>query len=382
MFSPYSSTMSAFDFIKLPLQTIREFLAGYSIELKETIFPHIYLVKFTDTTNVNDPVICRLKGLIFNHETGKIVSMTYPVMIDVKEGIDIKDVTKLPYTVQEALDGTLLRYSYFDEREQWMLSTINKEDASDAYWLSKESFLEQFNSVDVKIDTSSFDQKHVHLFILRHPHNINVVVCDKASIYHVATYDRTTQLEIECDLGVPKPPTLDITADQLPQLASAAAGKPVKSAGYLLVVSDEKNITHRYRFEAANYTVAKKLRGNGNNIDFLMLNLWQTSQLSEFHKYYPMYIKQWEKLYERFTQLTRKLFKEYGMKHKQHIFTRVHPRHASFMIELHQKLYLEILRPKSKTLDLQNIGAYLTKQPTAKLLYLLNYIYDEQLPTV
>lgn len=369
--------MSAFDFIKLSLPTIREFLDKYAIELKETVYPDTYLIKFTSVTDVNDPVICRLKGLIFNHAKGTIVSMTYPVAIEVNSSTDLKSVSEGTYDVQQALDGTLLRYSWFNDEKKWQLSTINKENASEAFWLSNESFAQQFESIDdIKLDVDSFDKKHVHLFVMCHPHNINVVAHEKAHVYHVATYDRELQLEIEHDLCIPKPNKLPLKVEQLRQLAAEAADKPVKSAGYMVVHKRSDGVIYRYRFEAANYTAAKKLRGNDNNIDYLLLRLWQNSQLTEFHTYYPMYVKRWNDLYERFTELTRKLYREYGLKHKQHRFVHVHPRHAGFIIELHTKLFLEQLRPQGQTVNLPTIGAYLTKQPTAKLLYLLNYIYD------
>lgn len=372
-----SASASVFDFIKLPIAEIEEYLAKLGIELKPTIWADTYLVKFTEITVVNDPEVCRLKGLIFNHTTGQILSMTYPVAIDCHEVSDMKYFQSQPYKLEDAIDGTLMRYAYFPELKQWVLSTVNKEDASDAYWLSQKSFKEQFDEIpDLKLDTTKFDTNHVHLFVMCHPDNINVVAHTKPIVYHTTTYDRTSMTEIECDLGLSKPITRDVPLELIPKITRDDLQLPITSAG-IVVVQTHNGITYRYRFEAGGYTMAKKLRGNSNNIDYLLLDLWKNSQLHDFFKYYPMYQSRWQALYHRFTALTRQFFNAYGLKHKQHVFVNLHPRHVKFMGLLHQDLYLKRLRPQRKTVSLPDIGAYMTQQPTANLLYLLNYIYDQ-----
>ena len=377
--------MSAFDFIRQPLETIRSYLREKNCELVPSKHQDVYLVKFTPQTNVRDPLINPIKGLIFNHATGQIISMTYPVPIEFKD-LSIEDqkqaidsIDKSLYTVHEAMDGTLFRYAYFPEQKQWILSTNNKEDADNAFWMNGISLAKQFHSVKtVKIDYESFDKNHVHLFILCHPLNVIVVNHEESKIYHVATYDRTTMKEIDHDLGIPKPPLLDSTVRQIERKIQEAQEKPVTSAGYIItIMNGEKGL--RYRFENVNYTYAKQLRGNSNNLNFTMLSLYASNgeaAINEFLQYYPIYKGEYTALITRINKLTAKFYQEYGRRYKDHQTIKVHPRHHSFLEMIHQILFKDTLKAIGKTVQYEDIRKFVMNQPPAKLLFLLNYEFD------
>ena len=198
--------MSAFSLIQRPLSEIKSVLQEHRAELKDTPFNDTYIIKFFPDAKVNDPMINSLKGLIFNHTTGQIYSMTYPVPLEVKD-LPLTEqqqlMSQLDHShcvVQEALDGTLFRYAYIEG--QWVLSTNNKVDANRAFWMNGISLADQFHSVkDVKLDTTQFNQDYVYLFVMCHPLNVIVVNHEDARIYHVTTYDRTTRLEVDSDLS-------------------------------------------------------------------------------------------------------------------------------------------------------------------------------------
>lgn len=129
-------------------------LEKFSAELRPTVWPDVYLIKChsetkpttQQTVTADEPIINPLRGLIFNHRTGQIYSLTFPVPIEVKDlPIDqqkslLTKIAKNPYIVQEVLDGTLLRLTYIEEAHSWILSTNSKEDARQAYWMNGQSF--------------------------------------------------------------------------------------------------------------------------------------------------------------------------------------------------------------------------------------------------
>lgn len=377
-------TMSAFDLITKPIPEITDFLKAHNIELKKTKYEDVYLIKFTPLTDVSHPAVNQIKGLIFNHRTGEIISMTHPVPIEIKDLESEKQeklfqlLEKNQYTVTQVPDGTLLRYSYLPESEQWIISTNSKEDASEAFWMNNVSLIQQFESANNgKINTNNLNKNYIYMFVLCHPLNVIVVNHQKPEIYHVATYDKKTLTQIDCDLGIPKPKKYDYTIQQIVDLTRQSVNKPVESAGFM-VISESFGIHFRYRFENANYTRARQLRGDSNNIDYILLNISQqgVDAIQEFFEYYPIYISLYNHLLLRVNQLIDKLYREYGLRYKKKSNIRVHPRHHKFLGLIHQNLYIGTLQPMGKTVQFRDIDKFVRNQPTAKLLYLLNYIYD------
>jgi len=393
------STVSAFELIKKTVQEIREFLAEFSAELRETKFPNTFLIKFSQDTKVRNPMINHLKGLIFNHQTSQICSLTYPVPLEVKElpleeqEEIVKEISQCEYNVQEALDGTLLRLSYMGDDfpvqeselgscpQGWLLSTNGKEDARQAFWMNGHSFFDQFWSTSPKIDKDVLNKDCVYLFLLCHPLNVIVVNHLNAKIYHVATYDRTTMKElVECQIGVEQPTTLELTVEEVQKKILESRDKPVASAGYMVTRKpDSNNMVHRYRFENFNYTKARDLRGDSNNVSFMLLGLIldkDQTKLDDFLQYYPIYQTDINSLQKRLVSLVAKFYREYGLRYKEHSNIFVHPRHHRFLNEIHNQIYLGLLKEQKRTVQYTDILNFVKDLPTAKVLYLLNYIYD------
>jgi len=381
--------MSAFSvesIIRKPVTEIREFLASFSAELRETHIPNTYLIKFNQETKVGHPEINHLRGLIFNHVNSQVYSLTYPVPIEVKDlpqadqDLLIRDLKTSEYQVQEALDGTLLRLSYIDDQIGWLLSTNGKADARDAFWMNGCSFADQFWSARPEINFDTLNQNYVYLFLLCHPLNVIVVNHKDAHVYHVATYDRKTLREIDCHLGIQQPQSFQITINDVIERIHDAKDKPVVTAGYMVVRKpDDRGVVIRYRFENHNYTKARELRGDSNNTSFLLLGLIldkDQNKLEEFLQYYPIYCKDVSTLHNRLTGLVGKFYREYGIRFKEHTQIFVHPRHHHFLSELHTQVYLGKLKNMKKTVQYQDIMDFVKSQPVAKVLYLLNYIYD------
>ena len=395
-------TMSAFDIIKRPIDEIKAVLTTHGASLRTTEFPDTYLIKFTEETKVSDPEINQLKGLIFNHKTGQVISMSYPVPVEVKDLSEdhqlqlVRDLdsllvkpeetkseeTKSSITVQECPDGSLLRLSFMDDRKEWILSSNSRELAKSAFWMNGISLEDQFKSTKdypaIKFDELNKD--YVYLFVMCHQLNVIVVNHTESRLYHVATYDRRSLCEIDTDIGIQKPKVYQMTIAEVRQATREAHGKPVESAGYM-VLHRRNGLVLRYRFENENYTHARLLRGNSNNLEFTLISLAglkldESKELKEFLQYYPMYQSNWSQLLDRIGKLVSKLYRDYCVRHKEGRYWVVHHRHHYFIEELHEKVYKLALRPAGYTVKYDDVLNYLVRQPTAKILWMLNYIFD------
>lgn len=136
----------------------------------------------------------------------------------VKQAEILRTLDATSYVVQEALDGTLLRLWFHPEIKQWVVSTNGVEDANDAYWMNGISFGSMFITTLNGI-FAHLNENHVYLFALCHPLNVIVVNHMAARIYHVATYERLTLKEIDCDLGMERPLMLQMSADDVGRCA-------------------------------------------------------------------------------------------------------------------------------------------------------------------
>jgi len=275
------------EFIRRPLEDIQKFLeehGGQLLEVDEQ--SETYIVKLGSECKVNHPTLSHVRGLIFNHKTGQVVSITYPVPVEYRE-LPIEQQKRVvefleskKYQVYEALDGTLLRLSYQEAEHIWLLSSNSKYDAKNAYWMSRLSYYEQFWSAHPAIDLSQLNQQYVYLFLLCHPLNVIVINHQKPKIYHVTTYDRVSLREVDCEIGLPSVPKMTLTLPQVLNLTHEANEKPVKMAGYILVLPpDQDGFVRRYRFENANYTKARMLRGETNHLGEVYLKLLLEGQL-------------------------------------------------------------------------------------------------------
>lgn len=387
--------MSAFQIVNKPIEEIEKFLAIHNAEVKQIgdikdmpEAPDMHIIKFNVETNISHPDINHLRGLVFNSKTGKIYSMTYPVPIEMKD-LSSDDQKKIidqiktkPYTVEETLDGTLMRLAYIDEFNDWILSTNSKFDSHDAFWMHGVSFFDQFWSARPEIITDDLNKDYVYLFILCHPYNIIVVNHTKPEVYHVATYDRRTMKEVtpRLETKVPCPKKIDISVDEIVELITKSQDTPVASAGYMIIQPSDDGMVHRYRFENDNYTKARELRGESNNLNFFLLEKIldeDASKLSDTLKLYPIYKDDCVSLEKRISSLCALFYSEYGRRFKNREIIWVHHRHNRFLKDdIHVKLYIEKLKPMHKTVQYDDIMNYLRHLPPARLLFLLNYIYD------
>jgi len=402
-----SNQFSPFALLSQPLDQIRSHLVQYGAELKETKFAGTYIIKFSPQTQAYHPSVNQLRGIVFRQSesgTPYLYAVGFPVPIEYKDQTpesqcEIQSsLKKTTYTVQEALDGTLIRLWYHDETGQWMIATNSKEDAHDAYWMNNVSFGALFEATLQGILTN-LNPNHVYLFSLCHPLNVIVVNHVVPKIYHLTTIDRVTLMEVEIDLGIPHPPTFEMTVDGVLEQIQASQSTPVSSAGYTIVpVPNEFDVVCRYRFENLNYTRARALRGDCNNIETIILShlLRRTdsdsdvpiedvgfangakhqgpAKLSEFLQYYPIYQQTYCSILKRLNGLISYIYQVYVQRYKYHKEIWTDPRHHHFLQEVHRQLYLSHLRPQGKSVTEADVVNFIYNQEPNKISYLIEIL--------
>lgn len=373
--------MSVFDVIQKSEEELKTWLKQYSAEVRQTKLPETCLIKFDASVvgTLTDPLATQFRGMIFNSKTKQIYSATYPIPIEFKDQAAstqsqiLETLNKTGYTVQEALDGTLFRIWYHTETQQWLLSTNNQLDANEAFWMNGCSMAQQFwNSIEG--DFCNMNQEHIYLFIMCNPLNVIVVNHEMPTIYHVATYDRATMTEITINLqSLPTPKSVNLTLDEVVTETGASVSMPVTSAGYMVVQNpDENGVVRRYRFENANYTKARGLRGDSNNVELILLSHMRnenTTDLEMFLRFYPIYVPTYNHLCSKVDTLIHKLYLAYGLRYKQHALIVLPPSHHHLLKDLHTQVYLGQLKARNATVQENHIREFVWKQDSTRISF-------------
>jgi hypothetical protein len=376
--------MSGFAVLNKSIEDLTTYLRERDADLKKTKYPDTYIIKFNPKTKIYDPTINQLRGLIFNPIKHQIYSLGYPVPVEFKDQDKeyqqdaIVELEKHKYVVYEAIDGTLLRLWYHPEIHEWVLSTNGVEDANDAFWMNNLSFAEQFYSAHPYLELTKLNTDYVYLFSLCHPYNIIVVPHRTPRIYHVATYDRTSLMEVDCDIGVLKQQQIVKTIQEIITI-SKFVDPPVLSAGYMVTMKNPETdgVVHRIRFENANYTKARCLRGESNNIYETVLGHMlstngtpEVNSLQEFLRYFPRYEPVFTELSLNLKRAIPKLYQEYEIRYIKHYKSPIFPNHYKFLVDLHEQVYLNVLQRQRRVIE-EDVFRFLSQQETGRVLYII-----------
>lgn len=364
-------------------------LARHKAALAPTRWPDVYIIKFDETTESTDPEVIRLRGLIFNLKTKQILSLGHPVPYEFRN-LSPEDQSKVTtnlrqttYRVEEALDGTLLRLWNHPEHG-WMLSTNSKEDANEAFWMHGISFAQQFREAFPRIQTDRLNPDYVYIFRVCHPYNVIVVNHSIPRIYHVATYNRTTCLEVPIedidgvdgsDLGIALPFEWEgpVSVSEILAATTRSKSLPVRSAGWMVIVSpDREGVVYRYRFENQNYTLARSLRGDSNDLTYTLLANYHQGQLEPFLQYYPIYQMAWQNLYAWIWQLANDLYEEYVQ-----VFikkSRALSAHSRGFLNALQGKYLETSQRPRPRMTREHVHQFLLEQDPQRIYHLLKEV--------
>ncbi len=257
-----------------------------------------------NTTDYSDTLVRECRGLIVNkNHPFNVVCKGFDRFDDITSVPS--DVLTLPSTqVTSTIDGTYVRLYYDttrgDDKAKWSLATNRCIDAKKARWSSFKTFFDYFqeasNSENSILDYARLDVKHTYLFVVCHPESRVVRCYTSPMIYHIGTYD-TSQPEcpeIDTDIGIPKPPTLDTSSyETLQQLSDYTNTLDWQDPGFVIRWTDATGGVHRAKVRNEKYEHVNSLRGNNPNVALHYLNLRSDTEnpqkFMEFTKYFPEY---------------------------------------------------------------------------------------------
>lgn len=319
---------------------------------------------------------------------GLIVNKNHPFNVVCKGFDRFDDITTVPADVltkpttqvTSTIDGTYVRLYYDttrgEDKAKWSLATNRCIDAKKARWSSFKTFFDYFqeasNSENSILDYARLNVNHTYLFVVCHPESRIVRCYTSPMIYHVGTYDTSQHEcpEIEEDIGIPKPPTFDVSSyPSLQQLSEYTNTLDWQNPGFVVKYTDENGCIHRAKVRNEQYEHVNSLRGNNPNVALHYLNLRSDTEnpqkFMEFTKYFPEY----GMIEDSINMLARYLHQLY-MSYYVNKTIQVVPDRISW--KMLSQLHTSYIRTKvPTTLDVvQNVVRSLPNEELAKLLRL------------
>jgi hypothetical protein len=156
----------------------------YNFKVSE--FGNLYMLSFTDSSNLNLEVSRCMNGVVYEKETNKVVHYSFQKTFEGVYG-EYRDNHKDSYRgekpesceVELSTEGTHVKLYYYNDK--WMVGTSRSIDASISHWNNSKSFKELFfECADYeKFDINSLDKTHCYSFVMQHPEN---KICNNVSV--------------------------------------------------------------------------------------------------------------------------------------------------------------------------------------------------------
>ena len=283
------------------------------------------------------------------------------------------------FKIERFIDGVMICGFYDQYNKVWRFHTRSTLNANCRFYSQTKSFRTLFEeAVSTSMSWSDFlatlNPDTQYTWVLQHPENrivVNVttptVVCVQKQTYVSGTLVAVTDQPTYFDVAkVPVASWSELSAKL--QLENAQFKHNFQ--GY--VVKNGLNFRWKVRGEA--YNRVRKLRGNSARRDFLWLSLWRNGTLRDYLTLYPeergaanAIVDRWKTISRTVYNLYTDVFKARSLQKGQ-----IPPKYRPFVFGLHN-LYINELKPQSKTVDWQTALQYMNTRDTAQALYAINW---------
>ena len=213
------------------------------------------------------------RGIIVDVEDSfKVISYPFRKFFNYGEKY-ASDVDWGTATVQQKVDGSIIKVAYWERKSKWIVSTngcinafdVDANSISDSFTDSSSMkfgklFMEAFNKNHYSFD--KLNKNHTYMFELVSPYTQVVVKYPETDIYHIGTRDNRTFKEVDVDVGIKKPRVYPLHSLEAVMEASKALNhnddNSVEDEGFVVV----DNKWRRLKIKSPLYLSAHYLKGN------------------------------------------------------------------------------------------------------------------------
>ena len=372
---------------KTSFSDVKEFLEGHNMLVKEyEDQPNIYLVVYTEDSDMSVAWIRECRGIIMEKETNRVVCHTFNKSLDYELNADeyeneeavthfkefINENFEFPVQYQNSIDGTQIRvYNY---EGTWYIATTRTINAYYAYWQSKKSFGELFDEVlgDERDHLfAQLDENNCYCFVLKHTDNRIVVHYDEGTmgLTHVLTRNVTSGEIV--DQHFEDIPCIDYLEthelDNVEGLMELISEGDLTREGVMLFQGERrlKAFDHKYR-------LYKEIIDNAGTMFYRYSKLRQSGLTNTYIQDFPEHTKPFLRYELNIIKMAKMIQKQYYLKNIRHEITNME---VDFQFRpLIYQLHGEYLESREKT-DIPRVISKLDSLHPKQLCFIYNKTY-------
>ena len=240
-------------------------------------------------SDFNVPLVRECRGIIFDESDGYTpVCVPFFKFGNIGESY-VPDIDWATAQVQEKIDGSLIKLWCY--KDTWYISSNGEIDARNAHINSAllanapisnlfELFMEAWGKTGQSFDALNTD--YTYMFELTSPHNRIVVRHTETCIRHIATRDNRTLLELDIDIGIPKPRRFNLHT--IEDCIESAKQLGDDDEGYVVVDQYYNRIKIKSPRYVALNQMSQGVTTRGNIVEII-----QKNEQAEMLAYFPEY---------------------------------------------------------------------------------------------
>lgn len=282
------------------------------------------------------------------------------------------------FEIEEFLDGVMIGMFWDKYNNMWRIHTRSTLDAQCRYFSQTKTFSTMFSeAIGAHRETmeKSLNVNTSYTWVLQHPENRIVVPVKSTRAF--------------CVQAVTVANNGGVTISAVPAAAfPAPVAKQYESWDLLRVtVSDwsrqfghtiqglvAKSGFDRYKIRTPAYNTLRRRRGNSARRDFLWLSEWRSGTLPMYLALFPEERSMANMTIARWKQATNEVYHWYVSVFKARDVSKHHipPKYRPLVYGIHT-LYMNTLKPASKSVDWRACLAFMNERDTAQMLFVINW---------
>lgn len=303
-------------------EQLKKFFVKKEVAVKETV--KLYMLCFTEQSDISDPMIRECNGVIFEKETNILVHYTFSKCYDSQNENDNGDIYHgngdTTDEINWFIDGSVVKLFYYDNK--WNIATSRNIEGFKNSWSSKKSFEELFkecilqsNFIDYDDFLDTLDINCSYSYIIQHPEHITAVkVGVPLAISLNKIYNKTLIEEL--------PETNNFTVYKTVEEIVNKKNRGVNENYIIYKIDKDGKVCDRVKMLSPAFVSLKKLFGNYPNIGLRYLEvLHDDIQLNDLISSYTCYAYTFEEIEHKLTDACKKIHYIYIETHvkKTHI---------------------------------------------------------------
>lgn len=297
------------------VEEIKEYCQKNNIFVQDK--DNLLLLKYKrGSSDTEDSLVKKLRGLILNKDTLNIVNYTFDSRMNYKNFKDKYDISNVEIT--PIIDGTMINIYYFND--QWNYSTKGRIRANESRWQNDKSFKELFDET-CDLNEENLDKTICYSFLLVHKEN-RIVVKNSTNRVYLTLARRIDSGEIitrsietnSLGSNIVSLDILDGKYQSYDDLENYVKNQKYEEIGYMLI-----NGQDRTKITNPEYEEVRKVKGNTPDIWENFLVLEKEENIATFLKYYPEYKVEYDNFIYTKKNLIKYLFTLYYVSRKKYI---------------------------------------------------------------